>query len=285
MKPNFDLESAYGNALKFASSHYENFPVASFLIPNRLRKHIAAIYWFARTADDFADEGNYSIEQRLDLLNQFEEKFHTLLSGNFTNEFELALHNTITKVNLSPSLFIDLLKAFKQDVVKKKYNNYDELLNYCKLSANPVGRLILELFNIRNETAFSFSDDICTALQLTNFYQDIAIDYGKGRIYIPLDEMKRFGVDEKIFEKKENNLNFKQLLAFNIERTEKLFKSGRNLLQFLPSRLRFEIKLTILGGLEILHKIIKSDFDVFHKRQKLNTFDWIKLVLKASIIR
>jgi squalene synthase HpnC len=283
MNQRTELDSAYKSALKFANRHYENFPVASLLIPRKQRKHVAVIYWFARTADDFADEGNFTNEQRLNMLNQFEERFYLLLKGNFTNEFESALHNTITKLNLTPSLFIDLLKAFKQDAVKKRYNNYNELIEYCKSSANPIGRLILELFNIRNDMAFNYSDDICTALQLTNFYQDIQLDFSKGRIYLPLNEMEQFGVDEKIFEKRKNNLNFKQLLTFNIERTSKLFENGRKLLQFLPARLKFEIKLTILGGEEILQKIISSDFDVFHKRQTLNMFDRIKLIFKAAV--
>ena len=161
------------------------FPVVSILVPKNLRKHVAIIYWFARTADDFADEGNMSEDERIEKLNDFENSLNDLLNGKFKSPFEQALHQTIKQKNLTPQLFFDLLKAFKQDVVKKRYNDFDEVLDYCNCSANPIGRLILELFDIRNEEAFNYSDKICTALQLTNFYQDIEIDYEKGRIYFP----------------------------------------------------------------------------------------------------
>ena len=143
-----DSESAYNNALAFAKSHYENFPVVSFLIRKDLRKHVAIIYWFARTADDFADEGNLTEEERLKKLSDFEIEFDNLSRGNFNSEFENALYLTITEKSLNPLNFKNLLSAFKQDVTKKRYNDYTELLDYCSRSANPVGRLILELHDI-----------------------------------------------------------------------------------------------------------------------------------------
>ncbi|MGA9291077.1 MAG: squalene synthase HpnC, partial [Ignavibacteriaceae bacterium] len=217
-------------SLSLSKDHYENFPVVSFLVPKHMRKDVAVIYWFARTADDFADEGNLLPEERLIKLNDFENRLTSLLKGYFENDVESALHKTIKERNLTPKYFYDLLKAFKQDVVKKSYRNFEELLDYCNYSANPVGRLILELNNIRNDEAFNYSDKICSALQLTNFYQDIKIDYLKGRIYLPEDEMAGFVIEKKVFELNENNLNLKKLLRFNVARTKKMFEEGRGLL-------------------------------------------------------
>ena len=266
-------------SLNLSGNHYENFPVVSFLIPKHLRKDVAVIYWFARTADDFADEGNLSPEERLKKLDDFEKRLTGLLKGNYRDEIESVLNKTITERNLTPKYFYDLLKAFKQDVVKKSYKNFGELLDYCNYSANPVGRLILELNNVRNTEAFSYSDKICTALQLTNFYQDVKIDYLKGRIYLPEDEMAGFMIEKKVFELNENSLNLKELLRFNIARTKRMFEEGRNLLKFLKGRLKYEIKWTILGGEEILKKIERNDYRVLDERPKLNKFDFVKLLL------
>ena len=278
------ISTTYNSALDFARKHYENFPVVSLLIPKALRKHIAIIYLFARTADDIADEGNLSENERLQQLNDFENSLHNLLIGNFKSHFEEALHHTIIQKNLTPQMFYDLLKAFKQDVTKKRYENYDELLFYCKHSANPIGRLILELFNIRSEEAFNYSDKICTALQLTNFYQDIEIDYQKGRIYFPQDELQRFEVTENMFAMKENNVNLKKLLRHNIERTQKMFDEGKNLLKFLNGRLKFEIKWTILGGGKILQKIKEKDYNIFNARPKLTKRDFGALFIKSFLV-
>ena len=266
-------------AIRLTKNHYENFPVASFLIPRNLRKDIAIIYWFARTADDFADEGEISSEERLRKLNDFENRLTCLLKGDIESDFEATLAKTIKESNLTPHYFYDLLKAFKQDVVKKLYKNFEELLEYCKYSANPVGRLILELNNIRDDKAFGYSDKICTALQLTNIYQDIKSDLQKGRIYLPEDEMAKFMIEKKVFELSENSLNLSELLEFNINRTRKIFEEGRGLLKFLSGRFKYEIKWTILGGEEILKKIEKNDYNVLKIRPKLNKFDFMKLLL------
>ena len=272
-------ENSVKESLGLFKNHYENFPVVSFLIPKHLRKDVAVIYWFARTADDFADEGNLLPEERLKKLNDFENRLTSLLKGNYENDIESDLNKTIKERNLTPKYFYDLLKAFKQDVVKKSYKNFEELLDYCNYSADPVGRLILELNDIRNDEAFGYSDKICTALQLTNFYQDIKIDYLKGRIYLPEDEMAGFMIEKKVFELKENNLNLKELLKFNIARTRRLFEEGRGLMKFLNGRLKYEIKWTILGGEEILKKIERIDYRVLKERPKLNKFDFMKLLL------
>jgi squalene synthase HpnC len=274
-------DNSVKESLSLSKNHYENFPVVSFLIPKHLRKDVAIIYWFARTADDFADEGNLLPEERLKKLSDFENRLTSLLKGNYENETEFFLDKTIKERDLNPQYFYDLLKAFKQDVVKNSYKNFNELLDYCNYSANPVGRLILELNDIRSDEAFGYSDKICTALQLTNIYQDIKIDYLKGRIYLPEDEMARFVIEKKVFELNENNLNLKKLLKFNVTRARKMFKEGRDLLTFLRGRLKYEIKWTILGGEEILKKIVRNDYRVLEERPKLNKFDFIKLLLLA----
>lgn len=276
-----EIPHAYKSAITFAKAHYENFPVISVLLPKDLRKHVAIIYWFARTADDFADEGNLDAEQRLAQLNEFEKSFSETLNGKFKSSFDEALYDTIKRKNLTPQLFYDLLTAFKLDVTKKRYESFDEVLNYCKHSANPVGRLILELFNVRVDEAFYFSDKICTALQLTNFYQDIEIDYEKGRIYFSQAEMQRFEVSENIFAKKENNANLKQLLKYNIDRAQSMFDEGKNLYEFISGRLKLEIKWTILGGELILQKIRQNDYNIFNKRPKLTNIDFGILFIKS----
>ena len=283
--PKLNIESAYKSSLNLAKSHYENFPVVSFLIPKDQQKHIAIIYWFARTADDIADEGNITNEERINKLDELTERVKFISEGNCQNDFDSALLNTIKTKNLSPECLINLLFAFKQDVTKKRYENFEEVLNYCKNSANPIGRLILELNNIRNEDAFYFSDKICTALQLTNFIQDIEIDYKKGRIYLPQDEMKKFNVDENIFRLKENNINLKHMLKFNISRIEDMFIEGRKLLTFLKCRLKYEIAWTILGGEEILRKVKRSDYKIFNNRPILSKLDFLILLGKSIFTR
>ena len=272
-----NAEDGYKKALKLASEHYENFPVISFFLPKEIRKDVAIIYWFARTADDFADEGTGGVKERISLLNFFEERFRNLLKSEFENSLEMALFTTIKNRNLTGSYFLDLLSAFKQDVEKNRYPDFDEILDYCRRSANPVGRLVLELNGIKNDNANQYSDKICTALQLTNFYQDTIIDFQKGRIYYPEDEMKKFQVDEKVFEIKENNFNFQQLLKHNVDRTQVMFDEGKNIFEYLKGKLKLQIKWTVKGGEEILKKIRAANFDVLNKRPELTKLDIIKL--------
>ena len=279
---NISMDNAYGAAIKFAKSHYENFPVVSFFIPGKLKKHIAIIYWFARTADDIADESLVGEGLKLEKLNELEFNLKKALRDKDVNEYFHALSNTIKTKKLTSQYFNDLLYAFKQDIIKSKYKNFNELLDYCKNSANPVGRIILELFEIRNDKANEYSDDICTALQLTNFLQDTAIDYRKGRIYYPLDEMKKFNVSTKLFEQKENNPNFKQLVKYNVDRIQSLFDNGKNLLPMLEGRLKTEIGWTVAGGEEILELIRRNNYDVLNNRPELSKLKMISILLKLK---
>jgi len=274
-------DEGYSQALKLTREHYENFPVVSFFLPAEIRKHVAIIYWFARTADDFADEGTGGVKERLSLLNFFESRLEKLLSGESENSLELALFTTITEKKLTQSYFYNLISAFKQDIEKCRYENFNEILDYCRRSANPIGRLILELNGIKNDEAYMYSDKICTALQLTNFYQDTMIDFRKGRIYYPQDELSNFTVPENVFELKEINNNFRELLKYNVDRTKMLFESGEKLLGFLNGKLKIQIKWTIKGGEEILNKIISSDYDVLNKRPELSKFDFIKILVSS----
>ncbi len=274
------LEKAYLEAKYFTQSHYENFPVISLTLSGNIRKHIAVVYQFARQADDLADEGEVDSECRIKNLELYEKDFSACINGEYKNSFWMALNNTIIHFQLDRNNFYNLISAFKQDVVKVRYSSFEELLDYCRRSANPVGRIILELFNVRNMEAVEASDAICTALQLTNFYQDVSVDILKGRIYIPLEDLKNFNVEEKLFALKQNNANFKQLMKFQIERTEKLFDMGNLLLYYLPKGLKTQIRLTMLGGRAILKKIEQIDYNVLNARPKLQAIDKLKLFLR-----
>lgn len=280
---NLFLEKAYENSIQFAKSHYENFPVISLFIPKQLRKHIAVIYQFARLADDIADEGNFSEVERKEQLNLFRNNLTRSENNEFENDFWLALKNTIGSKQISVKYLYDLLSAFEQDISKLRYETFNEVLDYCKRSANPVGRIVLELFDIRDQKAFEYSDAICTALQLTNFYQDVSIDIKKNRIYISQDELQNFGVSENSFEFNDNNINFKRLVKHQVDRTRLLFQEGENLLKYLSGGLKFQIKLTLLGGNEILNKIERLEYNTANFRPKLSKYDVIKLFVKAMI--
>ena len=282
---NKNIQAGYDEALRIAKTHYENFPVVSFLLPSSIRNDAAIVYWFARTADDFADEGNFDQSTRLINLDSFENRLTNLLNNETESNLEMALKNTIVSKNLSAENFFKLLKAFKQDVTKTRYANFDEVFEYCSCSANPVGRIMLELLNIRDEKAFYYSDKICTALQLTNFIQDSEIDFQKGRIYFPQAEMKRFNVTESVFEMKKINLNFKKLVEFSVNRIQSFFDEGKNLLEFLSGRFRYEISWTIKGGEKILDKIRGADFDIFNERPILTKMDHLGILFRVLLNR
>jgi squalene synthase HpnC len=280
---NKEIESAYADAINFTKSHYENFPVLSFLVPRKLYKHVAIIYKFARQADDIADEGEISADARIKLLSDFEMNFHKSINEEFTNSFWMALAHTIKTKNLTPNNFSNLLIAFRQDITITRYATFNDLLNYCANSANPVGRIILELHNIRSEEANEYSDKICTALQLTNFLQDVTNDFDKGRIYLPTNELAEYLIDENIFHLKKINSNFQQLIKVQVERVATYFDEGKNLLPLLPFRLKQQIKWTINGGEEILNKIVNLNYNVLNYRPKFSKLDLIKLLFNMNV--
>ena len=264
-----------------ARSHYENFPVASLFLPARLRNPIAAIYAFARTADDIADEGDTTAEERLQQLGAMELALNEISSGT-TPDTPLyqALADTITRNNLPIALFHDLLSAFRQDVHKNRYADFGEVMDYCRRSANPVGRLLLHLTGQATERNLAMSDALCSALQLINFLQDIEQDYREnGRIYIPQDEMQRFAISEEDIRQRRNSLQLRQLLQHQVQRASKLLRAGSPLGKVLKGRFGLELRAVILGGARVLEKLYLQD-DIF-SRPRLDFADRWRIALGA----
>jgi len=262
-----------------AIGHYENFPVASLLLPAPLREPIEVIYRFARSADDFADEGDDPPQIRLQKLNDYRAQLAAPSSPLFRD-----LQKIIREHELPLELFADLLDAFSQDVTKKRYANFSEILDYCRRSANPVGRILLHLFKRTNDSNCRASDAVCSALQLINFWQDVDIDYTKDRrLYLPQDEMGRFGVTERHLEGKICDSAWQSLMGFQVERARQLMLSGGELGKVLPGRIGLEIRTTIQGGLRILEKIEHAGYDVFRRRPRLGALDWPRVLRRALI--
>jgi squalene synthase HpnC len=263
--------------------HYENFPVASILMPKRLRKPVAAIYHFARTADDIADEGDMSDLERLQRLDEFRAELAriaddtTPLTPLFIN-----LGAEIREHTLPMQPFHDLLDAFTQDVVKKRYSDFAELLEYCRRSANPVGNLLLHLYREATPVNVAYSDAICTSLQLINFWQDIYRDYTIGRIYLPQDEMERYGVKELNITLGNADDAWRKLLKFQVDRARAMMLSGAPLGSILTGRIGLEMRMIIAGGLRILDKLERADYDMFQHRPVLRPFDWVIMLAKSA---
>ncbi len=273
----------YIQARKLAKSHYENFPVVSVFIKKTLRNDVAIVYWFARTADDIADEGNNSPDEKVNLLNKFESDFIRTISGNPKNPLEAALLHTINTHSLSTKDFLNLLSAFKQDITVNRYESMDLLLDYCSRSANPVGRIILDLHGIKVENLKLLSDKICTALQLTNFWQDVSVDFLKNRIYVPKLELLRFGVFSDDISSTIDTATFKECIKYLCFYTNNMFKEGQKLVRQLPQPLRYEIAWTVNGGKNILEKIRKIDYNVFRERVTLSKLDYLGLAVLSLL--
>ena len=263
-------------------SHYENFPVASWLLPARVRPPIEAIYAFARGADDIADEGDATDGERLAGLGRYEAALDAIERGESPAEEPFArLARAIRTHGLPIPLLRQLLDAFRQDVVRKRYADEAELLDYCSRSANPVGRLVLHLFGMTDAQSLRESDAICTSLQLINFWQDVAIDWAKGRVYIPATDLARFDVGEEDIARARAGERWSRLMAFECARTRERLSSGRPLGRRLPGRLGLEIRATIAGGARILDRIDAARGDVFRHRPVLRFIDWPVILLKA----
>jgi phytoene synthase len=263
--------------------HYENFPVASLLLPKALREPVEIIYRFARSADDFADEGTDSDDIRLAKLSGYRVELERVGRGETPNAPLFGdLARIVREHDLPLALFHDLLSAFAQDVTKKRYPDFAALLDYCRRSANPVGRLLLHLFKRTSERDLAASDAVCTALQLINFWQDVDLDFAKGRIYLPQDEMARHGVSERHIADQRCDAAWVSLMKFQTERTRMMILSGQPLARSLPGRIGLEIRATIQGGLRILEKIERAHYDVFRRRPVLRAFDWPLLLFRAA---
>ena len=288
------IADAYEECTKLARAHYENFPVGR-LVPRAMQPHVHAVYAFARYADDLADEGYaggtkadrerdlMTPQERLAALDDWERQLRSAPGTPGLHFIFVALHQTIRELDLPLSLFTDLLSAFKQDVVKTRYANFDEVLDYCRRSANPVGRLVLLLHGKREEELHLLADHICTGLQLANFWQDVGVDLDKDRMYLPEDDRQKFGVTEDALFARLATEHYRQLLAFQVQRAQEIFDKGAPLTKKLSGLLRVEIRLTWLGGSTILRKIEALKYDTLNHRPTVGKADMAKLLLKALI--
>jgi squalene synthase HpnC len=282
------LDEAYRACQDLAQSHYENFPVASRLLPAHLRKHIAAVYAFARTADDFADEPGREPEERLRLLAEWRALLHQPGTRNLepgTESIFIALHHTIDQFDLPLALFDDLLDAFAQDVTTHRYETWSSVLEYCRRSANPVGRLVLRLSGYRSDDLDTASDAVCTALQLTNFWQDLAVDWSRGRLYVPEDIWRAHGADPAALNGPRMTAAWTAALRDCGGRTRALFADGRSVCDGVTGRLRYELRATWLGGTRILDRLDRAGYDVFAGRPALGTFDALVIACETLLWR
>ena len=245
-------------------------------MPRRLRKPIHAIYAFARTADDYADEGDADNATRLAQLQALSDELALIEQGKrpVTSLMQRLQDEAIAPFALPTQLFEDLLSAFRQDVVQKRYQEFAGLVDYSRRSANPVGRLLLCLYGVSDEKSLAQSDGICTALQLINFWQDVAVDWRKDRVYLPLQDMAKFGVSEDDIAAQRLTPEFKRLMAYECEKAFKMLQAGSALVYQLPGRLGWELRLIVLGGQRILQKLDEAGYDVFEHRPELGRKDW-----------
>ena len=282
-----DLQTAYAACARDCRTHYENFPVASLLLPRRMRPHVAALYAFARAADDFADEGERSVEERHQLLDRWRARLLEAVSGTtstvqrppepgepaHTQEIFLALGVSIRRLQLPQALLEDLLSAFRQDVTVTRYATWADLFDYCRRSADPIGRLVLRIGGYASRELDEWSDAICTALQLTNFWQDVRSDYVRGRIYLPVEEMHAHRAEEAALVEGRITPEWRNAIAAAVRRTRARFDDGLPLCDRLRGRLRYEIRATWLGGICILDRIEAIGFDVLNHRPTITATD------------
>lgn len=279
------VRDAYEACERAARAHYENFPVASWLLPAAMRRHVAALYAFARAADDFADEGNLPAAERLQLLDGWQRRLHEAAHSTSpgaalrpgepaeTPNIFLALGESIRSLSLPVKYFDALLSAFRQDVTVTRYRTWDDMMQYCQRSANPVGRLVLRIAGYDNANLDAASDAMCAALQLTNFWQDLKVDFDRGRIYLPEDERARHGALEADLAAGHITIGWQRALSTAAARTRLLFDEGRYVCDGVHGRLRYELRATWLGGVRILDRLERSGFDVVGRRPKLGAGD------------
>ncbi len=267
-----------------SAGHYENFPVASILLPRHLRVPVLAIYRFARAADDVADEGDATPVERLRALDDFERALGAIEAGTPPAEPPYPdLADAIARYGLPLQLFRDLLSAFRQDVTVTRYPGYADILDYCQRSANPIGRLLMHLYGTATAVNLAQSDAICTALQLVNFWQDVAIDWRKDRVYLPQEDLARFGVTEAQIAEARCDDAWRALLRFETTRARALLASGAPLTRALPWRLALELRGVLAGGHRVLDAIDAADGDVFRKRPQLGGADWALVAARALL--
>jgi phytoene synthase len=278
----WDIDASFEWCLALASSHYENFPVASRLLPRSVRPHVAAVYAFARIADDIADEPGMEESERLDKLEGWRDGLDRAYHGDADHPAFIALSRTIREYDLPQQLFSDLLSAFRQDVTVGRYETFGDLLEYCRRSANPVGRIVLRLFGYRSDELDRESDAICTALQLTNFWQDVGVDASHDRLYVPREDLRRYNCREDLILARRSQEPFGRLMAFEVDRTRAIFRGGIHLPEAVRQPLRAELRLTWLGGMRILDKIERSEYTILENRPTLGWKDVLVMLARST---
>jgi squalene synthase HpnC len=278
------VDQAFAYCASVTDAHYENFPVASLFLPADKRPYIQAIYAFSRAADDIADEPGLTPDERLAELDRWNDMLTQCYQGEATHPVFIALRETIARQNIPIEPLRDLIAAFRRDVTQSRYETYEDLLSYCRCSANPVGRLVLMIFNQRDEQLCRLSDSICTALQLTNFWQDVYVDLQKDRLYLPREDLVRFGYSEAKWKDLIVDDTFRNLMRFQVERTRELFYEGAELPLRVEKDLQIELRLVWFGGMTILDMLRRRSYDVFRTRPSLSNFDKAWIFLRAFLI-
>ena len=276
------LREAQEYCAHLARSHYENFSVATWFLPKRLRQHFYNVYAYCRISDDLGDEVG-DPQQSLELLNQWEHELQACYAGAPRHPVFVALAQTVREFGIPQHEFSDLLIAFRQDQTITRFETFDHLLGYCKYSANPVGHLVLYLGGYNDAERQQLSDCTCTALQLANFWQDVTVDYEKGRIYLPLEDLRRFGVSPEDIARRRATSQFLELMRFEVERAREWFARGLPLVKKVNKELAIDLELFSRGGQEILNAIERQGFDVLRSRPAISKPRKLWLVARAAL--
>jgi squalene synthase HpnC len=276
------LQDAYAYCERLARGHYENFSVATWFLPKRLRQHFYNVYAYCRISDDLGDEtGDTAIS--LQLLDQWESELNACYNGSPKHPVFVALAGTVREFNIPKQTFLNLLTAFRQDQRITRYETFEDVLGYCRNSANPVGHLVLYLCGYRDPERQQLSDFTCTALQLANFWQDVSPDYEKGRVYLPLEDLRAYGVAEADIANKNNSQPFRELMRFEVQRAREWFEHGLPLVKMVNRELAIDIELFTRGGQEILNAIEKQQYAVLGSRPAISKSRKLALVARAAL--
>jgi len=276
------LEEARAYCERLAKSHYENFSVATWFLPKRLRQHFYNVYAYCRISDDLGDEVG-DPQQSLELLDQWAAELNACYAGSPKHPVFVALAETVKQFSIPQHEFSDLLTAFRQDQTITRFETFDDILAYCRYSANPVGHLVLYLCGYSDAERQQISDYTCTALQLANFWQDVFVDYVKGRIYLPLEDLRRFGVSGEDIAQRRATPQFVAMMKFEVERARDWFARGLPLVKMVNRELAIDLELFSRGGQEILNAIERQGYDVLRARPAISKSRKLMLVLRAGM--